>query len=241
MSMDVRRGFSVVSSSGKLRPGQKPRGTDRLAVVDARNLARECFVRTLEVSHPRLTIRGYRTAAEWIAAADEPRPLAVLFNIGSGLSSDPDFSEELRQLVEAARPTPVIVLGESEDLGEMIDAIDRGAGGYIPASIGIDVVIEATRLTAAGGMFLPVSSILSLRHQIVPRPAEVAPTDERFTVRQTAVANALWRGKSNKLIAYELAMSESTVKVHIRNIMRKLKATNRTEAAFRLANVFARD
>lgn len=242
MSVGVRRGLSVVSSSGKARPSHKPRGIDRLAVVDGRNLARECFVRTLEVSHPRLAIRGYRSAADWAAAAtDGPRPIAVLYNIGSGLPSDPEIAGELRQLVAAARPTPVIVLGESEDLYEMIAAVDGGAGGYIPASIGIDVVIEATRLTAAGGMFLPVASVLSIRDQIAPRPVAAEAGDERFTARQAAVANALWRGRSNKVIAYELSMSESTVKVHIRNIMKKLNATNRTEAAFKLSAVFARD
>ena len=241
MSMGVRRGLSVVSSSGKARPSHKPRGSDWLAIVDARNLARECFVRTLEVSHPRLAIRGYRSAADWIAAAaEDPRPIAILYNIGSGLPSDPEIAGELRQLVAAARATPVIVLGESEDLHEMIEALDGGAGGYIPASIGIDVVIEATRLTAAGGMFLPVASVLSIRDQIAPRPVATDAGDQRFTVRQAAVANALWRGKSNKVIAYELTMSESTVKVHIRNIMKKLEATNRTEAAFKLSAIFAR-
>lgn len=242
MSMGVRRGLSVVSSSGKARPSHKPRGLDRLDVVDARNLARECFVRTLSMSHPRLAIRGYRSAAEWIeTSGQEPRPLAVLYNVGSGLPSEPAFATELGRLVAAAAPTPVIVIGETEDLQEMIAALDAGAGGYIPASIGIDVVVEATRLTAAGGMFLPVASILAVRDRIAPRADARPGGDERFTARQAAVANALWRGKSNKVIAYELAMSESTVKVHIRNIMKKLQATNRTEAAFKLSTVFARN
>ena len=55
-----------------------------------------------------------------------------------------------------------------------------------------------------------------------------------LTSRQAAVAEALRRGKANKTIAYELNMCESTVKVHIRSIMRKLQAKNRTEAAFKL-------
>ena len=50
--------------------------------------------------------------------------------------------------------------------------------------------------------------------------------------RQAAVIEALRRGKANKIIAYELNMRESTVKVHVRNIMKKLKATNRTEVAY---------
>ena len=53
-----------------------------------------------------------------------------------------------------------------------------------------------------------------------------------FTARQTSVIDALRMGKSNKTIAYELNMCESTVKVHVRNIMKRLKAKNRTQVAF---------
>jgi DNA-binding NarL/FixJ family response regulator len=56
-----------------------------------------------------------------------------------------------------------------------------------------------------------------------------------FTRRQVAVIDALRKGKANKIIAYELNMCESTVKVHVRNIMKKLNARNRTEVAY-LAN-----
>ncbi|WP_136625483.1 response regulator transcription factor, partial [Mesorhizobium norvegicum] len=55
-----------------------------------------------------------------------------------------------------------------------------------------------------------------------------------FTIREAAVVEALKKGKANKIIAYELNLCESTVKVHIRNIMKKLKATNRTEVAYKL-------
>ena len=58
-------------------------------------------------------------------------------------------------------------------------------------------------------------------------------TNQLFTPRQVAVLNQLRQGKANKIIAYELAMSESIVKVHVRNIMKKMSASNRTEAAYR--------
>ncbi len=66
------------------------------------------------------------------------------------------------------------------------------------------------------------------------RPERKPGLERFFTERQLAVARALQRGDANKIIAYDLGLCESTVKVHIRNIMRKLKATNRTQAAFRL-------
>jgi DNA-binding NarL/FixJ family response regulator len=58
-----------------------------------------------------------------------------------------------------------------------------------------------------------------------------------FTAREADVVEALRQGKANKIIAYELNLCESTVKVHIRSIMRKLKATNRTEVAYKLRDV----
>jgi DNA-binding NarL/FixJ family response regulator len=59
-----------------------------------------------------------------------------------------------------------------------------------------------------------------------------------FTERQEEVVQALRRGKANKIIAHELNLRESTVKVHIRNIMKKLKATNRTEVVYKLNEMF---
>jgi DNA-binding NarL/FixJ family response regulator len=56
-----------------------------------------------------------------------------------------------------------------------------------------------------------------------------------LTQREVEVAEAIRKGKPNKIIAYELNLCESTIKVHIRNIMKKLNATNRTQVAFKLS------
>jgi len=69
-------------------------------------------------------------------------------------------------------------------------------------------------------------------HDHDPKGAEGASGLSGLTTRQLAVLEAVRRGKANKIIAYELNMCESTVKVHLRNIMKKLRARNRTEAAF---------
>jgi DNA-binding NarL/FixJ family response regulator len=61
----------------------------------------------------------------------------------------------------------------------------------------------------------------------VPRPSG------GVTAREAAVIRALQQGKSNKVIAYELNMCESTVKVHVRNLMKKIKAKNRTDLAIK--------
>ena len=64
---------------------------------------------------------------------------------------------------------------------------------------------------------------------VLPQP----PITGLLTSRELAVTRAIQKGKSNKIIAYDLNMCESTVKVHVRNIMKKLKAKNRTDVAIK--------
>jgi DNA-binding NarL/FixJ family response regulator len=206
---------------------------DVFAVIDSRNLERECFLRVIKSTHDSIEISAYSSIKEWRENLRVPEPVAILLNIGGRRVSDPAVGAEVAGLVAEAAPTAVIVMAECEELLEMITAVDCGARGYIPASVGVDVIIEAARLTSSGGVFLPSSSVVALR-EILKRDGETSAIDEHFTSRQAAVAEALRRGKANKTIAYELNMCESTVKVHIRTIMKKLKATNRTQAAYKL-------
>lgn len=211
------------------------------AVIDSRKLERECFVRVIKSSHEHVSITAYGSIREWREAAQPDRPCVILLNIGARQASLPAVGAALGSLVAEAGATPVIVFAESEDLRDLIAAVDCGARGYIPASVGVDVILDAARLATAGGVFLPVSSLLALREAVMKDTDRPAGIEEHFTARQAAVADALRRGKANKTIAYELNMCESTVKVHIRTIMKKLGASNRTQAAFKLNALFPPD
>lgn len=236
------------SRNGSMDAGQKdssrqPKEKSRkrqevIALIDSRSFERECIARSILQTHPRVLVESYGSVDAW-QAADASAAVVILYNIGAARISD--MAEELRLLVAAADPAPVIVLAQSEELAEMIAAIELGARGYIPSSVGIDVIVEATRLTSVGGIFLPTATALALRGTLGVAGDAAGAQDVRLTPRQDAVAKALWRGKANKIIAYELNMCESTVKIHIRNILKKLDATNRTEAAFKLNARYARD
>lgn len=225
--------FSPESVTPRRRP-RVERRTEAMAIIDGRALERECFVRSIRLAHPGLSVEGYASVDDWAAADHDVTPVAILYSVGTRRATDADVGTDLARLVEMAGQTPAIVLAESEDLREMIAAVDCGARGYIPASVGIDVIYEAARLAAVGGIFLPTASALSLRDAVAARVEPARNLAEIFTPRQASVAHALRRGKANKIIAYELNMCESTVKIHIRNILKKVKATNRTEAAFKL-------
>jgi DNA-binding NarL/FixJ family response regulator len=210
-------------------------------VIDTRKLERECFVRVIRSVHTHVAISAYGSISEWRHASRNQAPRAILLNLGGRKASVLSVAGELESLVAEAGDIPVIVLAESEKLRDMISAVDSGAKGYIPTSVGVEAIIEAARLTSAGGIFLPASSLVALRDALTKETERPTGIEEHFTSRQAAVADALRRGKANKIIAYELNMCESTVKVHIRNIMKKLRTTNRTEAALKLNSLFARE
>ena len=115
-------------------------------------------------------------------------------------------------------------MSSSEDI---LAALDHGIRGILPANVSFDIAIEAIRLVQAGGTFVPTSVLMQTRNA----PKSMQPYGGIFTGREVAIVDGLRKGKSNKTIAFDLNISESTVKVHMRNIMNKLHATNRTQVA----------
>jgi DNA-binding NarL/FixJ family response regulator len=99
---------------------------------------------------------------------------------------------------------------------------NSAAYGEWKLTMSLKVVSEAIRLVQAGGMYIPASSLLAAQRPNEVRGAESNSRLSGLTNRQLAVLEAVRRGKANKIIAYELNMCESTVKVHLRNIMKKL-------------------
>ncbi len=138
----------------------------------------------------------------------------------------------LKKIEEWADQIPVVILSDSEDAQEILDYLQLGAKGCIPTSLPLDVAVEAINLVLAGGVFIPANSLLSAPETEPAQEGRGSAYNGVFTTRQSAVIDGLCRGKQNKTIAYELNVSESTIKVHVRNIMKKLKARNRTEVAF---------
>jgi DNA-binding NarL/FixJ family response regulator len=150
-----------------------------------------------------------------------------------GLSSTDALNEveRLSQTSAQIGHCPVVVLSDNEDPDIIVQMLGKNIRAYVPTSLSINVAMHAMDLARAGGVFVPASSLITAHR--APEAAAGAPKNNSpFTARQAAVVEALRRGKANKIIAYELKMRESTVKVHVRNIMKKLHATNRTEVAY---------
>jgi len=210
-----------------------------LVILDPRALDRQCLASALIEHEIGMTVATMGSLEDWRSKKATYPPLgAILYNLGSRKVSDAGIPEELRRITSEFSSIPLVILADTDDLSQILMALEYGARGYIPSSVGIEVCVEVVNLARAGGIFVPASSVLSMRHLIDAGSHEARSFAGMFTQRQAEVAQALRRGKANKIIAYELRLRESTVKVHIRNIMKKLKATNRTEVAFKLNDLF---
>lgn len=211
-----------------------------LVLLDSRALDRECFAHSLRAHEVGMEVLAFGSIDEWRVERDIHPPLAVIvLNIGGRKITD--AAAELTALTAEFTELPVVVLAEADDLAQILGALEYGIRGYIPTSVGIDVCVEAINLAMAGGTFVPASSVMSMRQFIGSASDAARPMAGMFTQRQEEVVRALRQGKANKIIAYELNLRESTVKVHIRNIMKKLKATNRTEVAYKINKMFPQE
>jgi DNA-binding NarL/FixJ family response regulator len=210
----------------------------RIAVIDDNALARSCLMQCLTAMEADFVTEGYRGVEDWRQMSVPSSTSIVLLCATGQKSTEIAVHQNVDVVIEAAPEAGVIVVSDFEDRTEIIGALERGARGFISMSSELEVAIAAIRLVRAGGTFVPASGLMS-------RPLPAAAVDEveisakgRFTERQLEVIERLRKGESNKIIAYKLSMGECTVKVHVRNIMRKLKARNRTEIAFLTNDMF---
>jgi DNA-binding NarL/FixJ family response regulator len=170
--------------------------------------------------------------------ADLSKVSIIVFNLHSGRFGSDEVRDELIAIREAAPETPLVIMSDLEDAAEVRRAMEYGARGYLPAHLPLSQVMAAIRFIGDGGTYIPQCVLTSIAQE--PSSACVVDGDGvpvSFSPRQLQVLALLKEGRQNKIIAYELGMCESTVKVHIRILMKKLKARNRTQIVLLTSNM----
>jgi DNA-binding NarL/FixJ family response regulator len=233
---DTIDALSETGPSGRGKGAAKSR--DPIVVIDARLLPRECLARVLSAECD-VPVVCFSTIDEWLNQEQvTPASLLVLSQCGRPKSEAIKEVERLSELSEQTGHCPAVILSDNEDPDLIVQMLGKNVRGYVPTSLSINVAVQAMELARAGGVFVPASSLIAAHRVPDGAASAVQKTNGLFTARQAAVVDALRRGKANKIIAYELKMRESTVKVHVRNIMKKLHATNRTEVAYMANRLF---
>jgi DNA-binding NarL/FixJ family response regulator len=210
----------------------------RIAWIDSFALTRDCIMKVLWDSQPNLTVQPFVSVEAFLARDVEEVDVIILYSHRTYDSCLQDIAL-IRDSIETI---PVIVLSDLEDsyqVNTIRGALRAGASGFIATrSMGLGMTLSAIRFVQSGGTFAPLEILLS-DSEAAPQPQPAQDAPYKLTARQRDVLAQLQQGKANKIIAHELGMSESTAKVHIRNIMRKMGATNRTQAAFNALRLYA--
>jgi DNA-binding NarL/FixJ family response regulator len=141
--------------------------------------------------------------------------------------------DALAALREAIPAVPLVVLSGEDNPAVVRAAIERGAMGFIPKASTPEVLIQALRLVLAHGVYLPPAVL----DAAAPVPAADRTVLPGVTPRQMEILRCVIQGKSNKMIARELDISEGTVKAHLSSVLRSLDARNRTEAVYAAAKL----
>jgi DNA-binding NarL/FixJ family response regulator len=208
--------------------------------IDSQRLTRECVAEQLARYLPERLVEATASASE--LPNYEAKDFAIgIFNKHSTHIADLAVAEELSSLAIAAPDLAVILLSDLDDADEVAEAFKRGIRGFIPTTLPVKQVVEAIRLVGVGGCYLPLSILA--QSTLAAETLRSSKIDETrctmpFTPRQLDILQLLWQGKQNKLIAHDLNMCESTVKVHIRHIMKKLNARNRTQIVLRTRSMY---
>ncbi|MEO6687906.1 MAG: response regulator transcription factor [Dokdonella sp.] len=125
---------------------------------------------------------------------------------------------------------PIIVVSAHEEAAIIRRAIAHGASGYIPKSTSVETIVDAVRKVLDGDLWVPAAAYMT-ESVLKPDEAGAAARVAVLTPQQFRVFNMIAEGLLNKQIAYDLGVSEATVKAHMTAIMRKLGVSNRTQVA----------
>ncbi|MBW7861494.1 MAG: response regulator transcription factor [Rhodocyclaceae bacterium] len=212
-----------------------PDPTIRVLLVDDHSLFRS-GIRFLLQRYPEFEIVGEAgDGMEGVKRAGQLKPDVVLLDLHMpGLSG----RDAARMITRETPESHVLMLTVSEEADDLFETLRSGACGYLLKNIDAETLVAAVRTAAHGESVISPQMMGKLLNGVrggttaTARPAEAeSPELDKLTPREREILALIARGQSNKEIARELAVAESTVKIHVQNLLRKLSLSSRVQAA----------
>jgi DNA-binding NarL/FixJ family response regulator len=210
--------------------GQQPDGEALVTIVliDDHAILRQGLRSLLEREHDLQVVGEASSPGEALAVVQRTRPTIVLLDMKLSPGSDNDGLGLCAQLTKRYPGLGVLVLSTFVDDALVVSAVQHGACGYVVKDVDTQELVRSIRLVARNGSAFDSRSAAAMMRSI---HAPQAPSP--LTQRELSVLRLVANGLSNRGIAAHLYLSETTVKFHVRNIMRKLDATSRAEAVYK--------
>ena len=201
----------------------------KILLVDDHTLFRSC-IRLILQRNPEFEIVGEASdGLEGVKRAKQLKPDVVLMDLNMpGLSG----LEAMQLIVEDLPETAVLMLTVSEEAEDLTAALKSGARGYLLKNIDADYLNQSIKRAAAGVPVIADAMTAKLVMQFRSgNNVTVEPEREKLTPRERETMVCLARGESNKEIARNLDVAESTIKIHVQNILKKLNLSSRVQIA----------
>ncbi|WP_075995570.1 response regulator transcription factor [Salaquimonas pukyongi] len=197
-----------------------------ILVADDHPLFREALENAVDSLDRGIEVRTSGSFEEAVALLDEAEsPDLLLLDLNMPGSQGVTGLTQIRARFPAV---PVIVISATEDVATIRKSIALGASGYVPKSSGLEDIRKAIIEVLDGKVYVPGDIDLDAVDD--DETAELIERLQSLTPQQTKVLGMLAEGLLNKQIAYELGVSEATVKAHVSAILLKLKVDSRTQA-----------
>lgn len=201
-----------------------------IVLVDDHTLFRS-GIRSLLQRYPEFAIVGEAAdGVDGVKRVKQLCPDVVLLDLNMpGISG----VETLQLMLQDCPQTAIIMLTVSEDAEDLTDALQAGARGYLIKNIDAEFLVRAIKRAASGETVMAEAMTSKLLAQLQGggQRSEAPSGLEMLTVREKEIIECLARGESNKIIARNLDLAESTVKIHVQNVLKKLKLSSRVQAA----------
>lgn len=164
-----------------------------------------------------------------VKLVEQSQPDVVLLDLDMPVMNG---REALAQILSTRPQQVVVMLTVSEDSEDLTECMCLGARGFLLKNINADFLVDAVKKAAVGdNVFSPEMTARLVQSLINPNPSAATGALETLTQRELEILGYLAVGCSNKVIARKLDLAESTIKVHVQNILRKLELTSRVQAA----------
>ena len=194
---------------------------ERVLLVDDHPLFRQALRTVIKAAKPQIAIIEAGTLESARATLGEAAHFALVL-LDLKLPDSEGFSG-LLQLRGEFPAIPIAIISTTEDVSAINHAIALGAAGYIPKSSSRARISQALDALLSGEIWSPVSETAELMPPLVKSIASLSPAQLRILM-------GLRRGMRNKEIAFEMNVSEVTIKCYMTTMFRKLGVTNRTQA-----------
>ena len=203
----------------------------RIALVDDHTLFRSGLKALLSRQSDFEIVGEASDGLEGVKLVEQQRPDLVLLDLDMPTMNG---HEALAQILAFEPEMAVLMLTVSEDGDDLAECMRLGARGYLLKKIDADFLLQSIRHAVNGDSVISPEMtsklVMKLRRDSFP-PATLAPDVEALTPRERQTLAWLARGVSNKEIARALDLAESTVKVHVQSVLRKLNIKSRVQAA----------